>query len=528
MRKFSSYGPINKDMHYFVPRKELQAKAHAYLVGEHPDNGGHYFTVWAPRQTGKTTLLRDLYWNLLNYHDYVVAYVSIQNLIGIDEPVACLNAITKYISNAAKLPLPSVKSTIDFQEVFSSEHLPKPLLLIIDEFDALPDNVLTVMVSIFRNIWNTRLTDPAPAPGKHYLLHGLALVGVRNVVGVDSKTGSPFNIQRSLHVQNLTEEEVNEMYHWYEKETGQVFEQEVIDRVYDVTRGQPGLVSWFGELLTVEYNDTPGQPLTINKWRTVYKRALHLLPNNNIINIISKANDEEYRDTVLQLFRIDQKVVFDFENPHFNYLYMHGVISYEETEDFSYVKFPCPFVQEKLFRHFSLKIGQAHRDLLVDPFIDLTSVINDEEININKLLELYQDYYTSHKEWLKEHAQRRVDLQIKEVVHHFQLFSWLESFLRKKNARVIPEFPTGNGKIDLLILYGNKCYGLELKSFSDLTELNKSIIQAAGYGKTLGLNTITLVMFVDRLIPAEVKERYARPSTCDDNILVSVFFIVTA
>ncbi len=72
-----------------------------------------------------------------------------------------------------------------------------------------------------------------------------------------------------------------------------------------------------------------------------------------IINIISKAIDEEYRETVLQLFRIDQEVVFNFENPHFNYLYMHGVISYEETEDFSYVKSPCPFVQEKLFRYFS-------------------------------------------------------------------------------------------------------------------------------------------------------------------------------
>ena len=36
-----------------------------------------------------------------------------------------------------------------------------------------------------------------------YLLHGLALVGVRAVLGIDSDRGSPFNVQRSLHVPNL-------------------------------------------------------------------------------------------------------------------------------------------------------------------------------------------------------------------------------------------------------------------------------------------------------------------------------------
>ncbi len=46
MRKFSSYGPINRDLHYYVPRSELLAKARTYLVGDNPAEGGHYFTVW--------------------------------------------------------------------------------------------------------------------------------------------------------------------------------------------------------------------------------------------------------------------------------------------------------------------------------------------------------------------------------------------------------------------------------------------------------------------------------------------------
>jgi hypothetical protein len=51
-------------------------------------------------------------------------------------------------------------------------------------------------------------------------------------------------VQRSVHIPNWTEAEVNKMYHWYERESGQEVAQPVIDRVYDETQGQPGLVSW--------------------------------------------------------------------------------------------------------------------------------------------------------------------------------------------------------------------------------------------------------------------------------------------
>jgi hypothetical protein len=60
MRQFSSYGPIDTDLHYHAPRSELQNHAYQQLVGEDPNKGGHYLTVWAPRQTGKTWLLQQV------------------------------------------------------------------------------------------------------------------------------------------------------------------------------------------------------------------------------------------------------------------------------------------------------------------------------------------------------------------------------------------------------------------------------------------------------------------------------------
>ncbi len=449
MRQFTSYGPVNKKMHYYVPRKELLAQAHTYLVGESFDEGGHYITVWAPRQTGKSSLLRDAYWILQKDDSCDVANIDIQNLRDINDTLKCMNSVIDKISTLTGLELPGITIKSDFEVVFSKKYLNKPLVLIIDEFDSLPENVINDVVGVFRNIYNARQKDSAPSHHKEYLLHGVALIGVRSVVGVENETGSPFNVQKSLQVQNLTEAEVNEMYHWYAEESGQAIEQEVIDKVYYVTGGQPGLVSWFGELLTTKYNHQPDKPLTVTNWNEVYGKALHVLPNNNIINIISKATAETYRETVLKLFRIDHKEIFEFEDPHTGYLYMHGVISYEEAAGMSYIKFPCQFVQEKLYRRFSRELGQTPGDLLVDPFIDLRPVINEEMINIEKLLELFQAYYTHNKKRLTEYAQRRVDLGIKEVVYHFQLYSWLDNFLRSFGTQVFPEFPTGNGKIDL-------------------------------------------------------------------------------
>ena len=96
---------------------------------------------------------------------------------------------------------------------------------------------------------------------KTYLLHAVALIGVRSVLGIENQKGSPFNVQRSVHIPNLTFEEVEEMFKWYEKESGQVVEDEVLHALYDEMRGQPGLTCWFGELLTEMYNTIPGGPL---------------------------------------------------------------------------------------------------------------------------------------------------------------------------------------------------------------------------------------------------------------------------
>jgi len=59
MRRFHSYGPVDCEEHFCIPRQALVDRCVVQLVGN-PEKGGHYFTIWAPRQTGKTWLMRQV------------------------------------------------------------------------------------------------------------------------------------------------------------------------------------------------------------------------------------------------------------------------------------------------------------------------------------------------------------------------------------------------------------------------------------------------------------------------------------
>jgi len=168
-------------------------------------------------------------------------------------------------------------------------HLAKPLILILDEFDILSEEAINGLTGVFRHIYVTRQYESNKATAeKRYLLHGLALIGRRSLLGIENTT-VPYNIQRSFYIPNLTVVYVKEMFKWFSREhpkgmiSGQEVEEEVIRRIYDKTQGQPGLVSWLGELLTETYNKH-NPAITSRDFEMTYAAA-SFLPNANILDI---------------------------------------------------------------------------------------------------------------------------------------------------------------------------------------------------------------------------------------------------
>ena len=498
MRRFSSYGPPNKKLHYYVPRDAICAHALTQLKGEELDEGGHYITIWAPRQTGKSWIMQEVLFTLQQETPFDVVYLPLQHLSNVTDINRVAQILGQKLREKLGLENLSINTLEEFDLLFKRTTLNKPLILILDEFDGLDESVIAGVVGFFRDIYHSRQNqlDKSTAE-KDYLLHSLALIGVRTVLGIENLKSSPFNIQRSVHIPNLTHDEVVSLFDWYIRESGQSIEPEVVERIWSEFQGQPGLTGWIGELLTETYNQTLDQPITMAQFEGVFAEALNL-PNSNILNIIAKAKREPYKKWVLELFQTKNKTEFLYDEPIINFLYMNGVIDIERVKlGENYIKFPCPFVQKRLFNYFAKELYHKMDDLY-GPFDDLSEIITDKSINIPQLLERYEQYLQANRERVLKNAPRRQDdLRVYEAVFHFHFYLYLVSFFRNFEVQVHPEFPTGNGQIDLLIRYAGQLFGLELKSFANKYQYNNALTQAAKYGQKLGLSEIWLVLFIE-------------------------------
>ena len=390
-------------------------------------------------------------------------------------------------------------------------------------------------MTLFRDIYLKR---------EEFVLHGLALIGVRAVLGVESLRGSPFNIQRSLHVPNFTMDEVADLFHQYMDESGQTVNPDVVDAVYDVTRGQPGLVGWFGELLTEKYNpevnghgsnavppkdennrsistvnkqgcpsathgdgykvsiSTVKNPIDLSVWDDVYRMALFREWNNTVLNLVKKARGI-YRDRIVALFT-HSDIPFSIDVEWCAHSYLNGLIDAETVVDnlgnkTDVCRFANPFIQRRLYNALTNDlIGERLPILSLDPLDTLEDVFDKPEIDTPALLDRYKAYLKRLKErgidpWKDQ--PRRTDMHYTEYVGHFHLYFWLCQAV-DAICIVSPEFPTGNGRVDLMLKCKDRQAIIEVKSFRSQKKMEQAKQQAIHYAGKLGLTTTTLALFV--------------------------------
>ena len=88
-----------------------------------------------------------------------------------------------------------------------------------------------------------------------------------------------------------------------------------------------------------------------------------------------------------------------------------------------------------------------------------------------------------------------IDLKPREAIGHFHLYAWLLDVIGRY-CMITPEFPTGNGQIDIHIKCNNKCAILEIKSFKDLRQIKLAKDQSKKYAAKLGYKKVTIVVFI--------------------------------
>jgi len=224
MREFNTTGPCNPTLHYTIMREKLMAEGKAKV------HQGRFFTLFAPRQTGKTTYFQ-LLLEELKHEGIIPIWISFESLKTVTRE-RFYQALTIYLQRelaeyGIKIEFPIVDSiglgqffaTSLFERKGQGEGKAKPIVLIIDEFEGIPDEVLSEVMHAFREIYHQK---------NHYALHSLILVGVSTIAELVVGPASPFNIAEELELPYFTFEEVNKLIQQYTAESGQLFEPSVI------------------------------------------------------------------------------------------------------------------------------------------------------------------------------------------------------------------------------------------------------------------------------------------------------------
>ncbi|MCL1966494.1 MAG: ATP-binding protein, partial [Fibromonadales bacterium] len=248
---FNIAGPCNSSEHYMLDPLRGICKELMDLI-----NSKQYFVIHAARQSGKTTVLKELVRRMSTEQKYYALYCSLEATQTLSDERDGIPAIVKTIKAAITnigLPADFAKDAdySDYSNVLKTSLtnycrlLDKPLAIFFDEADCLSNGTLISFLRQLRNGYIDRPDIP--------FVHSLALVGMRNIRDYKARTrgdsetlgsSSPFNIvTESLNLKNFIIEEVIELCSQHTQETGQVFEPQATDYIYEQTQGQPWLVN---------------------------------------------------------------------------------------------------------------------------------------------------------------------------------------------------------------------------------------------------------------------------------------------
>ena len=473
MRIFNTSGPCDPNKHYTVLREALVAQ------GETLVEQGRYFTLFAPRQAGKTTYFQLLF-HQLNHQEYTTIWISFEGLKTLTRQ-EFYQTLTLYLHDefaAQGIHVDQeIKNQIDLQLFLRQASVQsQPIVLIIDEFEDIPKLVLDEVMHTFRAMYQKRA---------FHKLHALLLVGVSTIAELVLSSASPFNVVDELRIPYFTLEEVRGLIEQYVIEARQTFAEDVIQAIYENTVGQPGLVCALCHYLTTEMVPNRSQPVTMDAFYPTLHHFLTERFDRNIINIVQKAREKQ--ELMLQVLFDENPIPFTVDDPDIAYLYAHGVVDNVAGN----VGISVPLYSKRLITAFRPR-GNGETQHFVTAHDTLNKYVTADKLNISALLRKYSDY-------VRRRGFRAFDTkQLREGAWHYSLDGFINFFIGRLGGDTFIEVPSGRGRTDILILYKDSKYLIETKVFTDQTYFQNGKRQLAAYLLSEGLSEGYYVVFSNK------------------------------
>lgn len=496
-RRFNTAGPNNPRDCYTLPALRRLGKIRDLIDQK------LYFVIHAPRQVGKTTAILTLAKELTEEGEYAAIVVSAEAGVALRDDIGAAELAiwerwkaTARMSLPAELQPPTLPETPPGARISGAlqawaETCPRPIVLFIDEIDALEGNTL---VSVLRQIRDGHKYRPEHFP------HSLALIGMRNVRdyklaagGADrSHSSSPLNIMSdALTLRNFTHDEVAELYGQHTAETGQIFTPEAIDRAYELTNGQPWLVNALARQIVEELVRDPAVSIT-GEHVTQAKDILVRRQDTHLDSLGERLQEPRIRG-VIEPIMVGELLASMPEDDQ-RYALDLGLVRESAAGK---LEIANPIYREIIPRVLSKTALRSTPDL--QPIW----LKPNGRMDFDALLQAFLEFWRRHGEPLLKSTPYH------EAAPHLVLMAFLDR-VSNGGGRVEREFAIGTGRMDLLLVRGPDQLPIEIKVWREDGETDPfkdGLSQIDGYLARLGLPMGWLVIFDRRTKAAPLAER---------------------
>ena len=470
----------NKPKRYFEKSGVVDPKASYYVSMENVTNMdnqdiktmvdlGRYFSIFAPRQSGKTTFFEGFCHKLEQDTTYIPIFLSFQDYKELDKATFYMliqeeiyEQLLQRLDEVHCENLPAVRDLlsthyitdhISFRKFFEKSNKvipPKRIIIFIDEFDGIPIEELENFLTSIRELYQKykKRTDKA--------LYSVGLVGIRNITKLIVGGVSPFNIADKVKLPPFTLKNVHDLYAQYAEETNQSFTEDAVKKVYEETAGQPWLVNRLGTILTVDIKPQTTDPIT----KEDVEKAVEILlyeENSHFDNITEKA--KQYKETFIDIvFNGVEYIPGDEEQ---SLLLTHGLIKAEGKN----VRVSNPIYKKRFTKTFFRESG-AIADVSVKGYFR-----HDGLLNMEVILSDFEEYIIQIGVTAFYKSQKPY-----EKTGQFLLTAWLYQFVEGGKGELRYEATSGLGRMDILLIYQGHKYIIETKI--NRSSLDKTVEKA--------------------------------------------------